>query len=502
MKNAEVRMFFQKLKNGYSFSRLGTTFQTSDNYYFYDAGTGKVLQCSEAAYTVLKYLETNDDITFKAIDLSEDELYKAVEEIEDAVKQEKILLAPIATTFIGDATESLYNSISNLNQMCLEVTERCNLRCDYCIYHKENHKFRNYGERDMSWEIAQKAIDYYLAHADPNRSFFAFYGGEPLLKFDLIRKCIEYIQCKNVYNHKISYSMTTNGTLMTPEKAAFFASIPEFNIVFSIDGDQLTHDEQRKDINGIGSFADAFAGYKCTLDAYGERASELISINSVLTPPYTEDKLNRIQDFFNREASGIEKQYSYVEYEREDYENQLEDYKNRDSHSWHPVFDWQTKAGQSQKELFTWGATVKALAIIHKRYITKNPTTKYKFNGCCVPGGRKIYVTTEGKYKVCERVGECPEIGTVDTGLNVECIQRKFINEYIEKSLPDCKKCWAINLCAQCYATCYDHLGINIPKKRVRCEEQRFGLKSDLTLYHQILEKAPDSLLFLNNHHF
>lgn len=294
--------------------------------------------------------------------------------------------------------------------------------------------------------------------------------------------------------------MTTNGTLMSPDKAAFFASIPEFNIVFSLDGDQLTHDEHRKDANSNGSFPAAFAGFKCALKAYGDRANEFISINSVLTPPYTKNKLNRIQDFFTRELNGIEKQYSYVEYDREDYDNQLEEYKHRDRHSWHPVFDWQIGTNKDQRELFTWSATAKSLAIIHRRLITKTPTTHYKFNGCCVPGGRKLYVTVTGKYKVCERVGECPEIGDVNSGLDIKCIQQKYIDEYIEKSIHDCRNCWAINLCSQCYATCYDHDGINMKKKRVRCEEQRFGIKNDLTLYHQILEKAPESLLFLNNY--
>ena len=35
---------FLKLRNDNRFSRLGRTFQTETNKYFYDAGTGKVFQ--------------------------------------------------------------------------------------------------------------------------------------------------------------------------------------------------------------------------------------------------------------------------------------------------------------------------------------------------------------------------------------------------------------------------------------------------------------------------
>lgn len=33
---------------------------------------------------------------------------------------------------------------------------------------------------------------------------------------------------------------------MTEEKAEYFASIPEFSLMFSIDGDEKTHNEHRK----------------------------------------------------------------------------------------------------------------------------------------------------------------------------------------------------------------------------------------------------------------
>ena len=44
----------------------------------------------------------------------------------------------------------------------------------------------------MSEETAIKAIDYILKNSYRDEIYVGFYGGEPLLKFDLIKKCVSY----------------------------------------------------------------------------------------------------------------------------------------------------------------------------------------------------------------------------------------------------------------------------------------------------------------------
>ena len=44
-------------------------------------------------------------------------------------------------------------------QITLEITERCNFRCNYCIYSEGYESFRKFGNKDMSFDAAQKAID-------------------------------------------------------------------------------------------------------------------------------------------------------------------------------------------------------------------------------------------------------------------------------------------------------------------------------------------------------
>ena len=205
------------------------------------------------------------------------------------VKKENILKATPLEKFEGEHFEDLTQSIpQNMRQVVLEVTENCNLRCDYCIYQNSFSGFRDFSPRSMSEETAIKAIDYILKNSYRDEIYVGFYGGEPLLKFDLIKKCVSYA-LENRGEKKVTFSMTTNGVLMTEEKAEYFASIPEFSLMFSIDGDEKTHNEHRKLENGRGSFELSLKGFQNALKAYGDRR-KMISVSTVVSPPYTKEK--------------------------------------------------------------------------------------------------------------------------------------------------------------------------------------------------------------------
>ena len=345
----------------------------------------------------------------------------------------------------------------------LEVTENCNLRCDYCIYQNSFSGFRDFSPRSMSEETAIKAIDYILKNSYRDEIYVGFYGGEPLLKFDLIKKCVSYA-LENRGEKKVTFSMTTNGVLMTEEKAEYFASIPEFSLMFSIDGDEKTHNEHRKLENGRGSFELSLKGFQNALKAYGDRR-KMISVSTVVSPPYTKEKFEDMQGFFEQYAKDLNMNCTYVELsennapiyteeERENLENRM------------PLLAWDKQKTPSEKEKsFTYYPQIGAFMGIHTRPICDEPFVWHKFNGCCVPGTRRLYVTTEGKFLACERIGEAPSIGDVEKGFDIEAIKKYYIDEYMQKSLVECQNCWASTLCGICYANCYDANGLNMKKK-------------------------------------
>ncbi|MCP5049043.1 MAG: radical SAM protein, partial [bacterium] len=183
------------------------------------------------------------------------ELLSAANEVTEAIETEKVLLVKEATRFglsehFNDVDDILNASVPAIN---LEVTQDCNLRCGYCIYHDHFKGKRNYSRESMSFDVAKKAIDFLKEHSFKSESVsMGFYGGEPLMRFPFIRDCVGY--AKEIFNGKsLSYHITTNGTLITANVADFLLS-EGFSILVSLDGPEEIHNKYRKDVNGNGSF--------------------------------------------------------------------------------------------------------------------------------------------------------------------------------------------------------------------------------------------------------
>lgn len=97
----------------------------------------------------------------------------------------------------------------------------------------------------MSFEMAKKAIDlYFLNSAYIKQKSISFYGGEPLLEFDLIKQCVEY-SCSKCSSNNIEFHMTTNASLLTEDMLRFFHK-HNFYITISIDGYEEYHNKNRK----------------------------------------------------------------------------------------------------------------------------------------------------------------------------------------------------------------------------------------------------------------
>ena len=134
------------------------------------------------------------------------------------------------------------------------MTQNCNFRCKYCVYSgAENSYQRVHSNKVMNWNTARKAIDFLWEHSIDSKDVnIGFYGGEPLLEFDLIKKAIEYSR-KKFMGKEISFSMTTNGTLLT-EEIIRFLSKNKVQLVISLDGAKEINDENRVFKNGSGTY--------------------------------------------------------------------------------------------------------------------------------------------------------------------------------------------------------------------------------------------------------
>ncbi|MEN6370598.1 MAG: radical SAM protein [Armatimonadota bacterium] len=133
--------------------------------------------------------------------------------------------------------------------LTLHLTARCNLRCRYC--YAEPHS-----GGDMTLDTIKSAIS--MAMNDkktPDESLgVIFFGGEPLLKRDLIAETVRH--CRRIEaetGQMFHFKMTTNGTLLDEE----FLTNPDTSGIFvalSHDGIRSAHDMNRLDAEGKGSF--------------------------------------------------------------------------------------------------------------------------------------------------------------------------------------------------------------------------------------------------------
>ena len=117
----------------------------------------------------------------------------------------------------------------------LFLTESCNFACPYCFVEGKR-------DRHMAPETAQAAVEFLIRESrDQDNIEMLLFGGEPLLRFDLIKDLVPYgYRRAREAGKTLSFSMTTNGSLMNRENLAF---LRKHNIKFllSLDGDEEMH---------------------------------------------------------------------------------------------------------------------------------------------------------------------------------------------------------------------------------------------------------------------
>ena len=202
-----------------------------------------------------------------------------------------------------------------LESVSVIVTDQCNFECSYCYQKK--------GKERLDLPTLARTIDFF-------HPFFArecvlsFYGGEPLLAFDLIRRAVEHVKgLPTRHPHKIRFSLTTNGSLLSEEVLEFLAE-HEFSLVLSFDG--LAQDLSRKkgsfdplasviprilaaprislETNSV--FSSATVGYLSESVEYLVRLGvPKFDVNFAHAPPWTsaallrlEEEIARVGDFF------------------------------------------------------------------------------------------------------------------------------------------------------------------------------------------------------------
>lgn len=317
-----------------------------------------------------------------------------------------------------------------LHALSLAVAQKCNLGCTYC--YAEQGQFGG-AAKNMALEEAIRAVDLLVEGAEPGAKLnLAFLGGEPLVNRRVLQaatlRAAERAKARGV---AMTFSITTNGTLVTEADADFFEA-HGFAVTVSLDGVREAHDAQRPFKNGSGSF-DRIMRRIAPLLARQRRMQ--VSARVTVTPRNLE--LRRALD--ELVAAGFH------------------------SVGFSPMLASPTGNGEMQPEdlevmlgeMIACGRAFEEHAIAGKRYPFANMVNAMREiqRGThrpypCGAGAGYLGVSAEGELSACHRfVGdEDGAMGSLSQGVDVERQAQWLAKRHVHTQEP-CSTCWARYLC-------------------------------------------------------
>jgi len=143
---------------------------------------------------------------------------------------------------------SLNKKGSSRRRTCtLMITHSCNLNCVYCY---EKYKDEQSMPFDLAKEIIKKEFEFVKNSPDFDEIEFDFMGGEPFVKFDLMKEIMEWTWSQK-WNVPYIFFTTTNGTLITDEIKQWLVKHKErFVVGISYDGTDESQDMNRTNCSG------------------------------------------------------------------------------------------------------------------------------------------------------------------------------------------------------------------------------------------------------------
>lgn len=156
-----------------------------------------------------------------------------------------------------------------IKALCLHIAHTCNLNCEYCFASQGKY----HGERSvMSFEVGRRALDFLIENSGSRRNLEVdFFGGEPLMNFDVVKRLVEYARSvEKQHGKNFRFTLTTNG-LLIDDDVIDFANREMSNVVLSLDGRREIHDRYRVDLSGAGSWDRIVPKFQRLVEARGNK---------------------------------------------------------------------------------------------------------------------------------------------------------------------------------------------------------------------------------------
>ena len=400
------------------------------------------------------YEEVKDILAPLTDRYTEAEVKEAYDEISGLIKADMLFSDDVYKDFVLDFKKRK----TVVKALCLHIAHDCNLACRYCFAKEGEY---NQSKRElMSYAVGKRALDFLVENSGSRHNLEVdFFGGEPLMNFDVIKALVKYGRSiEEEKDKKFRFTLTTNGVLLNDE-ILDFANKEMSNLVLSIDGRKEIHDKMRPFRGGQGS-------YDIIVDKFKHAADSRDQMNYYVRGTFTRNNLDFSEDVKHLADLGFE-QISVepvVAESTEEYAIREEDIPF--------ILDQYDKLALDLLERKKNGKPVNFFHFMID--LTGGPCVAKRLSGCG-SGTEYLSVTPTGDLYPCHQfVGKDEfKLGDVYTGITNREVQNEFklCNVYAKDK---CRDCFARFYCSGgCAANSYNFSGDINGAYDIGCELQK-----------------------------
>lgn len=432
-----------------------------------DIFSGSVHAVDEVAYDAIGLYpnHTPAEIQAQLLEKYADRADVTAEEIGEMLEDIAVLKAEgklFTEDVYADRAFDFKNRHTELKALCLHVAHTCNLNCSYCFAAQGKY----HGERAlMSFETGKRALDFLIENSGNRKNLEVdFFGGEPLMNFDVVKRLVEYARSiEKEKNKHFRFTLTTNGVLLDDEVTEF-ANRECHNVVLSLDGRKSVHDNLRKTVNGQGSYDVIVPKFRDFVKKRGDKGY-------YVRGTFTKNNIDFTNDIFHMADLGFTELSMEPVVCAPDEPHALTE------------ADLPTLFEQYEilaKEMLRRKKEGRPFTFYHYMLDLAGGPCIYKRISGCGSGTEYLAVTPWGELYPCHQFVGDPKysMGNIYDGIQNTELQQEFklCNAYAR---PDCKDCWAKLYCSGgCAANAYHatgsikgvySYGCDLFKKRIEC---------------------------------
>ncbi|MBR3994400.1 MAG: thioether cross-link-forming SCIFF peptide maturase [Clostridia bacterium] len=444
-----------------------------------DIASGSVHVVDEVAYDIIEMYEksSKEEIINTILekykdreDVTKEDILDCISDIEELKADGKLFSEDTFQPMAGDLKKK---SAGIVKALCLHIAHSCNLNCSYCFASQGKY----HGERAlMSFEVGKQAFDFLIANSGTRRNLEVdFFGGEPLMNFDVVKQLVEYARSiEKQHGKNFRFTLTTNGVLVDDDVIEF-ANREMSNVVLSLDGRKEVHDRFRVDYAGNGSWEKIVPKFQKMVQARDGKNYYMRGTFTHANPDFLEDIKEMLRLGFN-------------ELSMEPVVCAPDDPSALTEEDFAIVCEQYEKLAELMLQKHKEG---KPFTFYHYMIDLKGGPCIYKRISGCGSGTEYMAVTPSGELYPCHQfVGEEEfKLGDVWKGVTNTKKQNEFgdCNVYTRE---ECKTCWAKLYCSGgCAANAYHatgsvngvyEYGCRLFRKRMECAIALEAAKQEL----------------------